>query len=107
MGRKGSARGRLARDARRNRQEILQAHLGRRELVKLGLLTSAGYLVGRRGLSAMASRDGGGGDGDGGDSPPTRPFVEPLTIPPQLPDHTADLLDPPASECPNNAINPA
>ena len=35
----------LAEIARRNRQEIIKAGLSRRDLFKMGLLTSAGYLV--------------------------------------------------------------
>ena len=41
--------------ARRNRQEIVKAGLNRRELFKMGLLTSGGYLVAKSGLSAWAS----------------------------------------------------
>src|SRR5690348_4378460 len=39
-------------NARKNRLELLAAGLGRRELFKMGLLTSAGYLVRKNGLSA-------------------------------------------------------
>jgi FtsP/CotA-like multicopper oxidase with cupredoxin domain len=62
-------------NAVRNRRELVTAQLSRRELVKLGLLTSAGYLVSRNGLSA---------DDSGGSpkSPPTTPFSEPMPIPP-------------------------
>ena len=106
MGKLESARAKLARESRRNRQEILRAGLGRRELVQLGLLTSAGYLIGKRGLSAMAD-GGGGGRCRPGDSPHTRAFVEPLPIPPLLPERGPGFLDPAPTECPNNAINPA
>ena len=34
--------------ARRNRQEIITAGLSRRELFKMGLLTSSGYLAAKR-----------------------------------------------------------
>jgi FtsP/CotA-like multicopper oxidase with cupredoxin domain len=63
--------------ATRNRREIVAARLTRREMVKLGLLTAAGTLVLKRGLSARAA--GGGGPPF---SPPTRPFVVPLPVPP-------------------------
>lgn len=79
----------LNRIARRNRREIIAARLSRRELLKLGLLTSAGVLAQKRGLSfwatAQAQSGPGGGSGRDGDdlrqSPPVRPFLEPLVIP--------------------------
>jgi FtsP/CotA-like multicopper oxidase with cupredoxin domain len=78
-------------NARKNRRELIAAGLTRRDLVKMGLITSAGYLVAKNGLSSQAwglgdgkkggRDDGGGGDGGGGvTSPPTRSFVDPLTI---------------------------
>src|SRR5712692_9853231 len=70
-------------NAQKNRQELITAGLGRRELFKLGLLTSGGYLVAQTGLSAWAD-----GCGPGvcqlGCSPPTTPFIDPLTIVPIL-----------------------
>ena len=41
--------------ARRNRQGIVLAKLSRRELFNLGLLTNAGLLIPKSGLSAAAS----------------------------------------------------
>ena len=75
-------------NARKNRLELIAAGLTRRELFKMGLLTSAGYLVAKKGLSSRAwgfdkgkggasGTDGGGG---GGTSPATRSFVEPLRL---------------------------
>ena len=82
------------RDAAENRREIIAARLSRRDMIKAGLLTSAGYLIQKDGLSARAHfspdhndgcdrrwRDGSGGNGTPV-SPPTTPFVEPLFIPP-------------------------
>jgi FtsP/CotA-like multicopper oxidase with cupredoxin domain len=75
--------------ARRNRIELVKAGLTRRDLFEMGLLTGAGYLVAKKGLSSRAWADGGsggggGGGGDGGStstpSPPTRSFVTPLRI---------------------------
>src|SRR5262245_22525797 len=63
-------------NARKNRQEIVKAGLTRRDLLELGLLTGAGYLVAKKGLSSRAWADGGGG----GSSPPTRSFIVPLTL---------------------------
>lgn len=65
---------RLAKTAWANRQEIIRSGLTRRELAKLGLLTGAGYLVAKRGLSSRAEA--------AMTSPPTRPFVVALPIPP-------------------------
>jgi FtsP/CotA-like multicopper oxidase with cupredoxin domain len=75
------------RDAAKNRREIIAARLNRRDLIKMGLLTSAGYLIPKKGLSARAQFGGGscyGFYGRGGTpaSPPTTPFVEPMLIPP-------------------------
>jgi hypothetical protein len=106
MGILESRRAKLARIARQNRREIIRSGLKRRDLIRLGLLTGAGFLVGKRGLSARAS-DGGGGACSPGVSPPTREFVEPLTILPVQPSVAPAVLDPPPGECPNNAINPA
>src|SRR5262249_28645407 len=80
-------------NARKNRLELIKAGLTRRDLVRMGLITSAGFLVAKDGLSSRAwgfdhGRGGGGGgdDGGGGDgghnsiSPPTRAFIEPLPL---------------------------
>jgi FtsP/CotA-like multicopper oxidase with cupredoxin domain len=66
---------RLCEIAARNRREIVRAKPSRREMMALGLLTAAGTLVPKRGLRADVS---------GGQlvSPPTTPFVTPLTITP-------------------------
>jgi FtsP/CotA-like multicopper oxidase with cupredoxin domain len=57
--------------AARNRREAIAAGLTRRDMVRLGLLTSAGLLVPKRGWSD-----------DPEPSPPTAPFTQPLSIPP-------------------------
>lgn len=56
-----------------NRKELIAAGFTRRDLMRMGLLTSAGYLVAKGGLSARA-------DGGQPQSPPTRAFVDPLPI---------------------------
>jgi len=66
----------LALTALRNRQGIIKAGLSRRDLMKLGLLTSSGYLVAKEGLSARAAY------ADNCISPQTRAFIETLPIPP-------------------------
>src|SRR2546430_10198359 len=70
--------------ALRNRQEIIKAGLGRRELFKMGLLTGGGYLVAKSGLSAWAS-DGGSDECRLGNSPPTTPLIRPPAHPPPPP----------------------
>src|SRR5687767_13244112 len=72
----------LAEIARRNRREIVESGLTRRELFRMGLLTSSGYLIAKPGLSAQGSCDL--GECRLGCSPPTEPFVDPLFIPPVL-----------------------
>jgi FtsP/CotA-like multicopper oxidase with cupredoxin domain len=96
-------------DARTNRLEIIKAGLKRRDLFKMGLLTGAGYLVRKNGLSAWAFDEHcGPGACNPGCSPRITPFLDPLPIPPVLPERTlADPgLMPAPREFPNNAINP-
>jgi len=68
---------RLAETARKNRVELVDAHFTRRDLLKMGLIGSSGYLVTKLGLSSRAA----GADGSPG-SPPTTPWIEELPIPP-------------------------
>src|SRR5262245_52364785 len=91
--------------ALRNRQEIIKAGLTRRDLWKMGLLTSGGYLVAKSGLSAWASDGCDGSECRLGCSPRTTPFIDPLRIPPILPERPLSEFHPPPQECPNNAIN--
>ena len=65
--------------ASRNRREIVAAGFTRRDLVKMGLITSAGFLVPKNGLSARA-RDSAGQVLGPPPSTPTTPFVDPLPI---------------------------
>jgi FtsP/CotA-like multicopper oxidase with cupredoxin domain len=70
-------------NARRNRLEIVKAQLTRREMMKYGLLTGAGVLAYKNGLSQWASGyawASGGGGGGTTTSPPTRSFIDPLPI---------------------------
>jgi FtsP/CotA-like multicopper oxidase with cupredoxin domain len=81
-------RGKINHAAFANRQEIINARLTRRDLMRLGLLTSTGYLISKQGLSARAS--------DGTiSSPPTTPFIAPLPV--QKP--MAPVLLDPAPAC--------
>ena len=88
---------RLARNAWRNRQEIIAARLSRRDMLKLGLLSGAGYLLAKHGLSTRAHAEI--------YSPPTRAFLDPLPIMPvkrPLANGVADLTPYPTI-APNNA----
>ena len=78
-------------NAAKNRRELIEARFTRRDLVKMGLLTSAGYLVSKDGLSAE----------DQTQSPPTTPFIEPLpTVPVKQP---VASLSPAPTVAPNTA----
>ena len=66
----------LAEVARRNRVELVEAGVTRRDLFKLGLVTASGYLVARLGLSTRAA------GAESPASPATTPWIEELPIPP-------------------------
>ncbi len=93
---------RLARTAWTNRQEIIKAGLGRRDLFKMGLLTSAGYLVAKRGLSTRAAY---ADDDNVCSSPPTRAFYDKLPTPRDgtMPIQTPTTLTPAPTAAPNPA----
>lgn len=93
-------------NAAKNRREIIAAQLSRRDMMKAGLLTGAGYLIHKNGLSARAQFSGdcdrrwshGGGGNGTPESPPTDPFLEPMPIPP--------VAQPVATLSPAPTINP-
>ena len=66
----------LAETSRRNRLELVEAKLTRRDLFNLGLLTASGFLVTKLGLSSRAAGAANVA------SPPTTPWLEALPIPP-------------------------
>ena len=83
--------------AARNRRELIAAGFTRRDLVKLGLITSAGFLIPKNGLSARAMDSAGQVVGPL-PSPSTEPFVDPLPIiagPDAAPGRVAQKLDGP------------
>lgn len=92
-------------DATRNRREIIEAQLSRRDLMKMGLLTSAGMLIPKLGLSARAYAAQFGGTGYPA-SPATTPWMEEMPIPPVAQPVTAPS-GPAPTLAPNRAINPA
>ncbi|MEW6209844.1 MAG: multicopper oxidase domain-containing protein [Acidobacteriota bacterium] len=67
--------------ARKNRQELIAAGMGRRDFIKMGLVTGAGVLVAKSGISARAESLIPVGQ-PASSQEDIRPFVEPLPIPP-------------------------
>jgi FtsP/CotA-like multicopper oxidase with cupredoxin domain len=99
----------------KNRQELIKAGLDRRALFNMGLLTGAGLLIAKKGLSSRAWADWGSGDcryGTSGcgncASPPTTPWTQLMPIPPvKQPIALSSLTGPAPTIAPNTAINPA
>ncbi len=107
-----------------NRLELVKEGFTRRDLIRMGLMTGAGVLIPKGGLTHAQNYSGSwGGGGSYGDhnscyggcnvgcSPqPAKVFVDPLPIPPELP--ARSITDPglqfgaPPSLCPNNMPNP-
>src|SRR5687767_15890103 len=81
-----------------NRRELIAAGFKRRDLLKMGLLTSAGMLIPKKGLSARPLNTRGSFDDDEPNSPPTTPFQE---LMPRLP-----VFAPVASLTPATTIAP-
>jgi FtsP/CotA-like multicopper oxidase with cupredoxin domain len=84
------------------RQEAVKSGFTRRDLMKMGAMTSTGFLLSDKGLPrelitsrALAAA-----------SPPLRAFVEPLPILPVLPKRSPAEFDPAPTNQPNRAINP-
>lgn len=90
-------------NAAKNRRELIAAQLHtRRDLMKMGLLTGAGLLIPKSGLSA---RIGSMFPVMQAASPKAQPFIDPLPIMPIK--QPVSSLSPTPTECPNTAINPA
>jgi len=99
-------------NAAKNRRELIAARFDRRELIKMGLVTSAGLLVPMRGLSARAQQFPQGTPdlcsqppANQAKSPPTRAFVRPLPILPVA--QTVKALNPAPTVAPNVAAGEA
>ena len=96
-------------DAAKNRRELIAARLDRRELIRMGLITSAGLLVPLKGLSARAQQGFPQGPSNLCSvpaanqfaSPHTRAFVRPLPILPVA--QTVPALNPAPTVAPNAA----
>jgi FtsP/CotA-like multicopper oxidase with cupredoxin domain len=110
-------RERETQQALNNRLELVKEGFTRRELIKMGLMTSAGVLIAKGGLThAQWGGHGGsscyGNNCNVGCSPqPAQVFIDPMPIPPELP--SRPLSDPGLTfgalpqQFPFNTINPA
>ncbi len=94
-----------ARIAAKNRRELIAAGLKRRDLMKMGLLTAAGMLIPKKGLSAHPLTSAGFVDDDEPNSPDTTPFVEEMPRLFVLPQSAA--LTPAPTIIPNTAAGEA
>src|SRR5688572_30379974 len=93
--------------AANNRRELIAAGFKRRDLLKMGLLTSAGLLIPKKGLSAHpVSRSGRRLDDDEPNSPDTTPWVDNMPRLPILAKSTVPL-SPLPQKLPNNAAGEA
>src|SRR5713226_5469604 len=98
-------------NALKNRLELVKAGFTRRDLMKMGLMTGAGVLLAKGGLThaqtASSSFSGGcfGGCNVGCSPQPRAPFIDPMPIPPQLQARplTDPGLQPNPTICPNTA----
>src|SRR6266851_5059998 len=113
-------REREVQQALNNRLELVKEGFTRRDLMKMGLMTGAGVLIPKIGLThaygqnlsaPLSSSSFSRSNCDIGNSPqPAQVFVDPMPIPPELP--SRPLTDPgltfgaPPQVCPNNAPNP-
>jgi FtsP/CotA-like multicopper oxidase with cupredoxin domain len=88
--------------ARQNRQELVNAHLTRRDLARMGLLTASGLLIPKSGLSARTVNSAGDMLGSPA-SPPVTPFTEPFRRLDVAQPCAESALGPVPSESPNSA----
>src|SRR5712671_3749102 len=112
-------REREVQQALNNRLELVKEGFTRRDLMKMGLMSSAGVLIAKGGLThaqTVADSSSFGSFGcysgcDVGCSPqPAQVFVDPMPIPPELPARpladTGLTFGAAPQICPNNAPNP-
>jgi FtsP/CotA-like multicopper oxidase with cupredoxin domain len=88
--------------AAKNRRELIAEGFNRRDLLKMGLLTSAGLLIPKSGLSARPLGSAGYFDNTP-QSPPTTPFVETMPRMQVLQPIPLSALNPAPTIAPNNA----
>src|SRR5688500_20005633 len=87
--------------AANNRAELIAAGFKRRDLLKMGLLTSAGLLIPKKGLSAHPLNTRGSFDDDEPNSPNTTPFQELMPRLPVLQPVPLSSLNPAPTAAPN------
>src|SRR5262245_23780698 len=90
--------------AANNRRELIAAGFKRRDFFKMGLLTTAGMLIPKKGLSAHPITSSGIAY-DNPQSPPTTPFQEDMPRLPVL--QTVPALNPAPQQTPNTAAGEA
>ena len=88
-----------------NRAELIAAGFKRRDLLKMGLLTSAGMLIPQKGLSAHPLNTRGSFDDDEPNSPDTTPWQDELPRLPVL--QPVAALNPAPQKYPNTAAGEA
>src|SRR5262245_51429270 len=93
--------------AANNRAELIAAGFRRRDLLKMGLLTSAGMLIPKKGLSAHPQNTRGWFDDDEPNSPPTTPFQELMPRLQVLQPVPLASLNPAPTAAPNTAAGEA
>src|SRR5687768_1278160 len=89
--------------AANNRAELIAAGFKRRDLLKMGLLTSAGLLIPKKGLSAHPLNTRGSFDDDEPNSPDTTPWQDEMPRLPVLQPVPLASLNPAPQKYPNNA----
>jgi len=93
--------------AANNRRELIAAGFKRRDLLKMGLLTSAGMLIPKKGLSAHPLNTRGSFDDDEPNSPPTNPWEDLMPRLPVLQPVPLASLNPAPQKNPNTPAGEA
>ena len=93
--------------ASNNRAELIAAGFKRRDLLKMGLLTSAGMLIPKKGLSAHPLNTRGSFDDDEPNSPDTTPWQDEMPRLPVLQPVPLASLNPAPQKLPNNGAGEA
>ena len=90
-----------------NRAELIAAGFRRRDLIKMGLLTSAGMLIPKKGLSAHPLNTRGSFDDDEPNSPVTTPWQDEMPRLPVLQPVPLASLNPAPQKYPNTSAGEA
>src|SRR5262249_49165255 len=89
-------------NAAKNRREIIAARLSRRDMMKMGLLTSSGYMIPKNGLSSRPVSTEGYFEEHPCHRPATSGFTEAF-VPMQVKQPETSPLTPTPTIAPNNA----